>query len=283
MKKAFLLFTLATLLLSCATPPVALNIMSFNMRFDNPADQLNSWPYRKDVSAQIIKEHDIDIVGTQEALINQIYDLEASLPDYSHVGVGRDDGIEAGEHCVIFYKNTRFKEIESGNFWLSETPEVPGQKGWDAGYNRVTTWIILEDIASGKQLFFVNTHLDNVGPVARREGSKLLLERIAQLHKGLPVILTGDFNSPPGSDVITYITSPTSPYPLIHTKEVAPETSGTTWTYHGYGIPEQERPFIDYIFVNNSVQVLSHHVLPAKINDQYISDHAVVVSRMEIK
>jgi len=257
--------------------------MSFNMRFDNPADGQNSWPYRKDVSAQIIKEHDIDIIGTQEALINQIHDFEISLPEYNHVGVGRDDGLEAGEHCVIFYKKNRFKEIESGNFWLSENPEIPGKKGWDAGYNRVTTWIILEDIASGKKLFFVNTHLDNVGPIARNEGAKLLLERIAMLHKGLPVILTGDFNSPPTSDVIRYITDPTSPFPLIHTKDIAPETSGTTWTYHGYGIPEHERPFIDYIFVSQPMNVLSHHVLPKKIGDQYISDHAVVISQIEIK
>ena len=282
MKKILLALSFTLLLISCGNRPLELTVMSFNMRFDNPADGQNSWPYRKNVSAQVIKDHHIDIIGTQEALINQIHDFETSLPEYSHVGVGRDDGFEAGEHCVIFYKKTRFKAIESGNFWLSETPETPGQKGWDAGYNRVTTWIILEDNATGKQLFFVNTHLDNVGPIARQEGSKLLLERITLLHKGLPVILTGDFNSPPTSDVIRYIAGPDSPFPLTHTKDVAPETSGTIWTYHGYGIPEHERPFIDYIFVSQPVKVLNHRVLPEKMNGQYISDHAVVVSQIEL-
>lgn len=282
MRKTILILSLGLLLLSCASPPMELTIMSFNVRFDNPNDGFNSWPYRKDVTMRMIQKQSPDIIGTQEALINQLHDFRINLPGYNYVGVGRDDGMKEGEHCVIFYKKDRFREVESGNFWLSETPDVPGKKGWDAGYNRVTTWIILEDIATRKQLFFINTHLDNVGPVARQEGVKLLLDKISELHKGLPVVLTGDFNSPPGSEVVSDITNPALSKPLVHTKEVAQEVSGTSWTYHGYGIPEEERPFIDYIFVSKPVSVLSHHVLPEKMNGQYISDHAAVVARIAI-
>lgn len=283
MRKIVLLFSLGLLLFACSSPPIALNVMSFNVRFDNPADGLNSWGYRKEVVMRMIRKQDVDIIGTQEALINQIHDFRISLPEYNYIGVGRDDGMKDGEHCVIFYKKDRFREIESGNFWLSETPDVPGKKGWDAGYNRVTTWIILENITSRKQVFVMNTHLDNVGTVAREEGAKLLLDKIAQLHKGLPVILTGDFNSTPGSDVVKGITNPALSPSMVHAKEVAQETVGTYWTYHGYGLPEEERPFIDYIFVSKPLRVISHHVLPEKINEQYISDHAVVVARIEIK
>lgn len=285
MKKLFYLFAVVLLLSSCTeSKPIELNVMSFNIRYDNPGDSLNSWQYRKDIAAQTIKDQNADIVGAQEVLVNQLNDLKTSLPEYNAVGVGRIDGLEKGEYSAILYKKDRFSEIKSGHFWLSETPEEVGSKGWDGACERIATWIILEEISSKKQIFFINTHLDHVGKVAREKGVSLLLDRIAELSKGLPVISTGDFNATPDSDVIKHVTDPVNPNYLMHTKDMAVVKSGTAWTFHDFGrLPLEKREFIDYIFVKPDTKVLKHAVIPEMLNDKFISDHSAVAAQIEIE
>lgn len=276
MKKILYLFALVLLFSSC-NKSIDLKVMSFNIRLDAAVDSLNNWQYRKDVAAQIIKNENTDVFGTQEVLVNQLNDLKSRLPEYNTIGVGRADGKEKGEYCAIFYKKDRFKEIESGNFWLSETPEAPGVKGWDAACERVATWAILEDVDSKKQFFFINSHLDHMGQIARQEGVTLLLNRAAEYSKGLPVIMTGDFNATPDSDVIKHVIDTSNPNHLVHTKDIASTTEGLSGTFHNYGkVPETERVFIDYIFVSPTIKVKSHSVIPDKLNNIYISDHAIV-------
>ena len=150
------------------------NVMTFNVRYDNPDDSLNNWNYRKDRVANAIRFYDADIVGTQEVLHNQMEDLRQRLPGYESIGVGREDGKEAGEYSALWYRADRFTAKESGWFWLSETPEVAGSKGWDGACERIATWAKLQDKLTGKELFVMNTHLDHVGVAARREGVKLV-------------------------------------------------------------------------------------------------------------
>ena len=161
-----------------ASAPEPVNVMSFNIRYDNPEDSLDNWRYRKDRVANAIHFYDVDILGTQEVLHNQLEDLKLRLPEYGVVGVGREDGKEKGEYSALWYKKDRFNVLDSGYFWLSETPEVAGSKGWDGACERIASWVKLQDKVSDKEYFALNTHLDHVGGMARREGISLMLDRV---------------------------------------------------------------------------------------------------------
>jgi len=274
----------AIALISCTNAPLELAVMSFNIRLDTPTDSLNAWPYRKDVAAEAIRLQDADIVGTQEVLYHQLTDLKERLPEYDHLGVGRSDGKEGGEFSAILYKKDRFKVVESGTFWLSETPETPGSKGWDAACERVATWGIFEDLKLHRRFLAMNTHLDHVGREARSNGVDLILSRIAELRQDLPVVLTGDFNIRPDNPAIARVIDASKPDHLVHTRDVAPIRSGFEGTFHAYGrIPVERRSTIDYIFVSEDAETMSYSVLDEKAaNGVYLSDHAPVVAKIRV-
>lgn len=282
-----LLFAIVAIVMlqSCnESKPLELNVMTFNIRLDNAGDSLNNWQYRKDVAAEVIKKYDADIVGTQEVLPNQMQDLKDRLPEYTALGVGRDDGANKGEFSALFYKKDKFKEIESGTFWLSETPEVPGVKGWDAAYPRVATWAFLEEVGTQKRIFAINTHLDHVGVQARINGVTLMLKKAHEIAGDLPVILTGDFNAEPNSDVIKHVVSEKTANNLASTRELAKVKKDATGTFHDFGkIEMDKREYIDYIFVSKGTEVLEYEVAEDKIGDVYISDHNPVYAKIVIK
>lgn len=263
-----------------ASEPV--NVMSFNIRYDNPEDSMNNWKFRKERVANAVRFYDVDIVGMQEVLRNQLEDLRQRLPEYGVVGVGREDGKEKGEYSALWYRKSRFTLLDSGNFWLSETPEVAGSKGWDGACERIASWAKLKDAVSGKEYLALNTHLDHVGVVARREGVNLILEKVNELGSELPVIVTGDFNSEPESDVIKNITDPNNPKHLTDARLASPVVYGPSWTFHDFDkIPYDKRPLIDYVFVRNGLSVLRYGVLAETENESLLSDHAPVLVTVE--
>lgn len=283
-KLIYLLLPSLLFISSCKTKPLELNVMTLNIRLDVPSDSLNSWQYRKDNAAEMVRMNDVDILGMQEVLLNQMNDLKERLPQYTAIGVGREDGADKGEFSPIFYKKDRFSAIESGTFWVSETPEVAGSKGWDASYIRVATWAILKEKATGKEIFAINTHLDNDGLVARKEGGNLLLKKAEELGKGLPIVLTGDFNDTPQSEAIKNITDASKTNHLLDSKTIALKTLGTDWTFHNFGrLAESERPLIDYIFVSKQIKVQDYVVLPDTLNGTFVSDHKPVLSKITIE
>ena len=162
-----------------------MNVMSFNIRMSTKSDGANWWEYRKDLAANVIKFYDVDMFGAQEVLHNQLTDLLDRLPDYGYVGVGREDGKTKGEYSPILYRKDRFSVVKSGNFWLAEDMNAVGKKGWDAACERVATWAIFKDKKSGKEFFFLNTHLDHMGQVARHEGASLVLKQVHGLQHGI--------------------------------------------------------------------------------------------------
>lgn len=255
-----------------------LNVMSFNMRYDNPEDGENNWQYRRERVARVIAANDVDLFGAQELLVGQLNDLKGLLPGYAEVGVGREDGAEAGEFNPVFYRTDRFELLDWGTFWLSETPEVAGSKGWDGACERLATWTVLRD-RDGRELFFINTHLDHMGEVARREGVSLLLGRIDSLSGGRPVVLTGDLNATPDSEVIAHVLADGR---MRHTRDVADVREGASWSFADYGsIPEADRQLIDYVFVNDGLDVPMYRVLPDTLDGGYLSDHAPVLVKLQ--
>ncbi len=172
-----------------------LDVGTYNLRNNNQGDAKagNGWDARKGVVAQLLRYHEFDIFGTQEGFIDQLQDLKELLPGYDYVGVGRDDGKQGGEHSAVFYNTEKYEALNSGNFWLSETPEKPGL-GWDAVCVRICSWAHFRCRETGFEFLFFNLHMDHVGKVARVESAKLVQKKMKEFGSELPAILTGDFN-----------------------------------------------------------------------------------------
>ena len=274
-----LIYLLAAVAFTACGSATSLSVMTFNMRYDNPEDGQNNWRFRRERVAGVIKAQEVDVLGTQELLSNQFNDLSGLLTGYQGVGVGRLDGVESGEYCAVFFRKDRFTLLDSGTFWLSETPEVVGSLGWDGACERIATWVVLRD-RDGREFFFIDTHLDHVGQVARDEGVSLLMKRIETLSGGRPVILTGVFNSEPGSSVVAHVQKDGV---LRDAKAIAAQRSGTDWSFSDFGqIPEAERPLLDYIFVSGDIEAVRYEVLPDTFDGGYVSDHAPVMAVVKI-
>lgn len=205
MKRISLFLCLAVLTL-CASAQ-SLFVGSYNIRYHNADDDKagNVWAKRCQVICNQLNFEDPDIFGTQEVLYPQLGDLLKGLDGYGYLGVGRDDGKQAGEYSAIFYKKERLKVLSDGHFWLSQTPEKPGL-GWDAACVRICTWGEFEQRATGFKFYFFNLHMDHVGVTARREAAKLVVKRIKELAKGAPVVLTGDFNVDQNDEIYAIFT-----------------------------------------------------------------------------
>lgn len=172
-----------------------LSVMSFNIRYDEPADGNNQWSNRKEAVLKMWTETNPSIVGIQEGLQHQVEFLNNNLSEYDFIGVGRDDGQTSGEYAAIYYKVDDFELIESNTFWLSETPEVPSL-GWDANNIRITTWAHFKDIKQDKSIFVFNTHFDHKGKTARKESAKLLVQKIHEIASDeAQIFVIGDFNA----------------------------------------------------------------------------------------
>ncbi|MCE7057287.1 endonuclease/exonuclease/phosphatase family protein [Algoriphagus sp. AGSA1] len=253
-----------------------LKVASYNLRMDTPRDSMNAWPHRKENVKALIQYHDFDIVGTQEAFIHQLNDL-LEMPGFAFVGVGRDDGKSAGEHSAIFYKTEKFDLLDSGNFWLSETPDKPGL-GWDATCcNRIASWALLKDRKTKKDFYVFNAHFDHQGVEARKESGKLMIQKIREIAKNKPIICTGDFNSTPDTEQIialsaflkdSYTSTKMPPY-------------GPIGTSNGFRFTAPMKNRIDYVFVSEDFQVLKYAVLTDAKEQRYPSDHLPVVATVQ--
>lgn len=269
MKKISLLTTaLLALLLACQ--PAPLTVMSFNVRNSAADDGPNDWELRKSATGAMLSEVKPDVFGVQEALPDQIdYILEAA-PAYKCYGIGRNDGVE-GERMSIFYNTRRMQMEDHGTWWLSETPDVPS-KGWDAKYPRTATWALLSDLRTGKQLYFVDTHLDHRGVAARREGLLMIVNKVREMNPDVPMVLLGDFNVEPGDSTLLALDGL-----MLSARTTARRTTDVP-SFNGFKEPKS---IIDYIYYSGFSGAREFRVLNEPFDGKpYISDHYPIVAKL---
>ena len=283
MKKLKIIITLIIVgfsLLSCSPndDSKALNVMSFNIRYDNPRDALNAWDNRKEMVVETIISGETHIVGMQEVLLRQQEYLVANLPDYESYGVGRDDGELRGEMGSIFYKRDRFEVLEKSTFWLSETPDIIGSKGWNAVLPRIVSWVKFHDKENDQDFYFFNTHFSHIGEEARSNSAKLLVSKVAEITGGYAVIISGDFNCTNDSEPYKILTKPDNNTLLFDTQLISEsEHFGGMNSINSFGRSNREA-IIDYLFCNSGFEVQSHGILTIKKDSVFVSDHYPVVA-----
>ncbi|RYF25526.1 MAG: endonuclease/exonuclease/phosphatase family protein [Flavobacteriales bacterium] len=256
-----------------------ITIGSFNIRYDNPGDAGNLWKDRAPVVSNLIRFHEFDVLGVQEALKNQLNDISSALPEYAVYGKGRDDGKDGGEHSAIYYKKDRFKLLKTGDFWLSETPDKPG-KGWDATCcNRICSWVYLEDLQRKKKFYTFNVHFDHQGVVARVESSKLMLKKIKEIAGDAPVLLTGDFNG--GRDSEWYKTLANSGA-VVDVHETVKFPYANNSSANGFRTPRGES-VIDHIFMSKQFTASKWGILTDTYYGKFPSDHFPILAKVTLK
>jgi endonuclease/exonuclease/phosphatase family metal-dependent hydrolase len=257
----------------------SLKVMTYNIRLNTTSDGVNSWPNRKEKVADLIKKIDADAFGVQEALHDQMQDLLKALPDYTFVGVGRDDGKVKGEYTAIFYKKARLKVLKSSSFWLSETPEIPGSKGWDAAITRMATFALFETLDSKQEFLVVTTHFDHVGKQARSMSAAYIKGWIDgfDISREIPVILCGDFNFQPTEDPYTSLVADKKPV-LIDARP----SSDKNGTFCGFEKNKMECVIIDYIFHTSDITIEKFEVIQENDGQYYPSDHLPIVATIKL-
>lgn len=247
-----------------------MKVMTFNVLCAGVKE--NHWCRRQALVRDIIKKYDPDTFGIQEAhygwmryIANQFRDI------YAYVGVGKDDGERQGEFSPVFYKKDRFEVVEDGNFWLSETPDEPSL-GWDGAENRTCAYAVLRDKKTGKLSAHFNTHLDHIGVTAQNEGARLIMRKADTLGN-IPIVLMGDFNVTPDSQVYKIILDAG----FYDARSVAGIADNIN-TFHWFG---RSSKMIDFVFVKNGVKVKKLKTATDMIDGRYPSDHYPVVAEVE--
>ena len=256
--------------------PEPLDVLSFNIRYANPGDGADTWDLRTDLVFGVIRDHDPDVVGLQEALPRQMDALREAFPAYRFVGVGRD-GDGRGEHAALMIREDRFEVVEHGDFWLSPTPDVVASRGWDAALTRICSWAVLRERAGGAEFLVMNTHFDHQGAEARRESAGVIVRRRAR-HDELPVIVTGDLNAGEGSPPLAALTAGG----LRDTfRDVHPDAR-EVGTFNGFrGTADGEK--IDYVLVDDRWSTRDAAIVRDHEDGRYPSDHFPVSATVVLR
>jgi endonuclease/exonuclease/phosphatase family metal-dependent hydrolase len=223
-----------------------------------------------------------DLLGTQETLKFQRDYLAEQLKDYEVLGVGRDDGKDNGEMMALYYKRSRFEAIESGHFWLSESPDEVGSKSWDSSLPRMVTWVKLRDRnnASAMPIAFFNTHFDHRGPEARLESARLLREKAADIGRDCSIVITGDFNCGEGSAPYQALLGGDAPVVDAY-RSAHPERDPSEGTFSGFDASATSGERIDWICVSKDWEVASAAIDHSARDERSPSDHFPVTAVLQ--
>ena len=252
-------------------------VMSYNIRYDNPNDNENSWTYRKSEIVKMLNFYAPEIIGIQEGLHSQVTYLDSTLADYNYAGVGREDGKLKGEYTAIFYNKQKFKLLDTKTYWLSETPDLVSV-GWDAALERIVTYGKFTDIENGETLHVFNCHFDHLGKMARNKSAELILRIIEeQKLESKKIIVMGDLNCEPNDKPIEILkTKLDDVYDISKSKP-----NGPIGTFNGFDLENKQEKRIDYFFTKN-IEVLQYSVIDDKrANNLYLSDHFPVLVKID--
>jgi len=270
------------------TADLQLRVITFNIRYGSADDGENQWKNRRQMVFDIFRNQKSDVAGLQEALTFQIDEILKSAPGFGVVGVGREDGVKEGEYCAILYNRKRFDADESGTFWFSNTPEVPGSMSWGNSYTRICTWARLVERKTDKAFYIYNVHLDHESQPSREKSVALLAERLGQRKHKEPFVLTGDFNAGENNPAILYLKGKadlddkndgniSNPVPLVDTFRVLHPDANEVGTFNQFrGLRSGDK--IDYIFTTPEEKVLKTAILHDNVDGRYPSDHFPVIA-----
>ena len=286
---ATLLIAVTMVVIGAAEPPTPsswLDVMTFNIRTAYGRDGKNAWPHRKELVAGTIQHRAPHVVGLQEVVGEQIEYLEESLPDYRWLGVDRglNGGEGLSEYTPIFYRHAELTPIETGNFWLSSTPDTPPAirdvRGRRRPVGRIVTWARFHHLATGRRVYAYNTHLTVRQGERQLESANLIANRIAALPAGSAVVVTGDFNAPAEkSDTWRAVTA----RGLVDAWVVANERQGPAFTLSAFGPPfDWDVGRIDWILVGGPITVGSVETVLHNDDGRYPSDHYPVAARLAL-
>ncbi|EAD5868696.1 endonuclease/exonuclease/phosphatase family protein [Listeria innocua] len=252
------------------------SVTTFNIRFDDTSERKKSWELRKTLTKSLLDKYQWDFMGVEEPLLPQMRDMKEML-DWDYFGVGRDDGFEKGEFTAVFYNSARFRLLQEGRFWLSETPDVPSIHS-TAMFPRICVWGKFAD-SDGKQFYIFNTHLDHISEEARLFASQLLLKKAAIIAEDSPIIILGDFNTAPNTTTYNFITKKYQDAQLISQTPI----KGPIGSFHDFQPlrPENELEKIDYIFVSKEFRVHSYKTITDQVDGCSASDHFPVTATLE--
>jgi endonuclease/exonuclease/phosphatase family metal-dependent hydrolase len=269
-----------------------LRVMTFNIRYGTANDGENHWKNRKEMVFDVIRNHPSDVVGLQEALRFQMDEIRKECPVYGEIGVAREDGYEEGEYSSILYRTDRFGVGESGTFWLSDTPEIPGSNTWGAACVRICSWARLIETKTGNAFYIFNLHLDHVSQPSREKSAVLLAERIRNRRFKDPFVVTGDFNVGESNSVVKYLKGQSgidsgtgqktvNTVPMVDTFRVLHPDITDVGTFNRFK-GNRQGDKIDYVFTLPTVKVLEAQILYDNIEGHYPSDHFPVIARLDL-
>jgi endonuclease/exonuclease/phosphatase family metal-dependent hydrolase len=275
MQTLLVLLTVSTL--TQGEEPPTLRVMSYNLRYASLTGA-NSWIIRRPLVKEMIERHQPDIIGTQEGLYHQLRQIEEDLPSYRWIGLGREGG-SRGEFMAIFYRPERFDPIEYDHYWLSDTPAVIGSATWGNNVRRMVSWVKFRDRKAKQDFILINTHFDHEVEIARQKSAELVVERLASWNKEIPIVLTGDFNTPAGGSV-SYKTL-TEKGSFIDSFLAAAKKGKRTQSFNGFVHPAPvEGPRIDWILIRGGIQAQEVTIDDWSKGKQYPSDHFPVVATL---
>ncbi|MCB9745518.1 MAG: endonuclease/exonuclease/phosphatase family protein [Alphaproteobacteria bacterium] len=288
------------LLLACADPtpgdsaptdsataaPSPLSVASFNVRYGSLTGD-EAWygtPGRREHIAGALEALGADLLGLQEPLVWQVEDIAELLPEHAWIGVGRDDGVDDGEYAAIFYREDRLTLLESGHFWLSETPDTPGTVFEGSGAVRMATWGRFELDGSGRHVLALNTHWDHVSASSREASAALIRQRLALLLDDDALVVTGDLNANEDSAAVQALLAGDEGAPelLDAYRSLHPEPDGQEATFHGFTGATAGLP-IDFVLHDAQWEAQDAELLRWSDEGVWPSDHYPVRATLDLR